>query len=144
MTYPRSRPAYRLHSLVSALDDVADRLLAEEFGTSYARFLALVTIERLGEPTQAQLAQAHGVSAPATSRMVQTLEEAGLVSATRVAGAGNRRTVRLTAAGARLVTDGGELLESSFERLLGATDVTAADVLGVTEPLLAVLSPKLS
>lgn len=144
MTYEPTQPAYRLHTLVSALDAAADRMLGESFGTSYGRFLTLVTIQALGAPTQVELARARDVSAPAASRMVQTLVDAGLVAATRTDGAGNRRVLRLTDAGSTLVADGGRLLETSFAQLLAATDVTADQVRAVTDPLLALLKPESS
>ncbi len=144
VTYDPTQPAYRLHTLVSALDAAADRMLGESFDISYGRFLTLVTIQALGAPTQVELAGARGVSAPAASRMVQSLVEAGLVTATRTDGAGNRRVVQLTDAGSTLVADGGRLLESSFEQLLAATTVTADQVRSVTDPLLALLKPELS
>lgn len=144
MTYEPTQAAYRLHTLVSALDAAADRMLGESFGTSYGRFLTLVTIQALGAPTQVELARARDVSAPAASRMVQTLVDAGLVAATRTDGAGNRRVLRLTDAGSTLVADGGQLLETSFAQLLAATDVTADQVHAVTDPLLALLKPESS
>ncbi|MEH3033887.1 MAG: MarR family winged helix-turn-helix transcriptional regulator [Aeromicrobium erythreum] len=142
MTYDPTLPAYRLHTLVSALDAAADAMLREAHGTSYARFLTLVTVQALGTPTQAELAAAQGVSAPAASRMVQTLVEAGLVEAVRTAGAGNRRALVLTPAGEDLLAQGGALLEDAFGRLLDAADVTAAEVRRVTDPLLALLRPE--
>lgn len=132
-------PAYRLHTLVSRLDESADRLLAEAFGTTYTRFLSLVTVDALGSPTQAELAASSGVSAPAASRMVQALVEDGLLVADRTPGSGNRRALRLTPAGERLLDEGGALLERSFGSLLEVAGLTAADVLGVTDPLLTVL-----
>lgn len=142
MPYDSSRPAYRLHSLVSALDDAADRMLLDAHGTGYTRFLTLVTVQSLEEPTQADLAAARGTSAPATSRLVQALVDDGLLVAARSPGDGNRRTLALTPAGERFVTDGGELLESAFARLLDAAGVSEPTVLAVTDPLLAVLAPE--
>lgn len=142
MPYDATRPAYRLHSLVSALDDAADRMLLQAHGTGYTRFLALVTVQALDRPTQADLAAARGTSAPATSRMVQALVDDGLLLAERSPGDGNRRTLVLTPTGERFVSDGGELLESAFARLLDAAGIAEPDVLAVTDPLLAVLEPE--
>lgn len=142
MVYDSSRPAYRLHSLVSALDDVADRMLREAHGTGYSRFLTLVTVESLDGPTQAELAAAQGVSAAATSRMVRTLVGAGLLIAQSPPGDGNRRRLVLTREGERFVSDGGELLETAFAQLLDAAGLSEPDVLAVTDPLLAVLDPE--
>jgi DNA-binding MarR family transcriptional regulator len=132
-------PAYRLHTLVSRLDEAADRLLGDAFGTTYTRFLGLVTVAALGTPTQTELATSLGVSAPAASRMVQTLVEAGLLVADRTPGTGNRRALRLTEEGRRLVTEGGALLERSFDTLLAVAGLTTGEVLAVTDPLLTVL-----
>lgn len=142
MVYDSSRPAYRLHSLVSALDDVADRMLREAHGTGYSRFLTLVTVEALDGPTQAELASAQGVSAAATSRMVRTLVDAGLLIAQSPPGDGNRRRLVLTPDGERFVGDGGDLLESAFAQLLDAAGLSESDVLAITDPLLAVLDPE--
>ncbi len=141
--YDASRPAYRLHSLVAALDAAADQMLVQAHGTGYARFLTLVTVQALERPTQADLAAARGTSAPATSRMVQALVDDGLLLAERSPGEGNRRTLALTSAGERFVTAGGELLEDAFARLLEAAQVSEPDVLAVTDPLLAVLDPEM-
>lgn len=143
MPYDASRPAYRLHSLVSALDDVADRMLLQAHGTGFTRFLTLVSVQALERPTQADLASARGTSAPATSRMVQALVDDGLLLAERSPGEGNRRTLALTSAGERFVSDGGELLETAFARLLDAAGVTESAVLAVTDPLLAALVPEM-
>ncbi len=132
-------PAYRLHTLVSRLDESADRLLSEFHGTTYTRFLTLVTVDALGAPTQAELATSMGVSAPAASRMVQALAEAGLLSPDRTPGSGNRRALRLTDDGRTLVTQGGALLERAFDTLLDAAGLDASEVLAVTDPLLSVL-----
>lgn len=140
MSYDPTLPAYRLHTLVSRLDAAADGLLGEAFDITYTRFLGLVTVDALDDPTQAELAAALGVSEPAASRMVRTLSAAGLVTATRTFGAGNRRVVGLTDEGRRIVTDGGALLERSFDVLLAAAGVEASAVLSVTDPLLAVLT----
>lgn len=142
MTYDPAQPAYRLHTLVAALDAAADEMLQDAHGTSYARFLTLVTVQALGSPTQADLAAAQQVSAPAASRMVRTLVEAGLLAAARTPGTGNRTTLTLTDAGERLVADGGALLEDAFDQLLAAAGVSAGQVRAVTDPLLHLLRPE--
>jgi DNA-binding MarR family transcriptional regulator len=142
VTYDPRQPAYRLHTLVAALDAAADEMLRAAHGTSYARFLTLVTVQALGTPTQAELAAAQEVSAPAASRMVRTLSEAGLLTAARTPGTGNRSALTLTPAGERLVADGGALLEDAFGRLLEAGGVTVDQVRAVTDPLLQVLRPE--
>jgi DNA-binding MarR family transcriptional regulator len=117
--------SYDLHKLTARLDRAADRILREQEGVSYSRFLALFAI-REGAANQRALSEWLGQSEPSTSRMVGVLAHAGLLEATRVSGAGNRRHLRLTKAGAELVDRCGRLLEAQFEELVQRSRVTHA------------------
>jgi len=134
------QPAYALHALVAKLDRAADQILRDQLGISYSRHLTLLTLQRLGSATQRELSAELGVSEPSISRSVPLLTAEGLLTATTVAGGGNRRRVELTAKGTALVDEAADLLESSFALLLDAAGVRATDVLGVTTPLLAALT----
>jgi len=134
-------PAYALHALVARLDRAADQILRENLGLGYGRHLTLLTLQRLGSATQRELATELGLSEPSISRALPTLAEEGWVTVTTSAGGGNRRQVRLTAKGERLVDEAAELLEGSFSTLLDAAGLKASDVLGLTDPLLAILRP---
>jgi DNA-binding MarR family transcriptional regulator len=109
--------SYDLHKLTARLDRAADRVLRADEGVSYSRFLTLFAV-REGAASQRALSEWLGQSEPSTSRMVGVLAEAGLLEATRVPGAGNRRQLRLTKAGAELVDRCGRLLEARFEELV--------------------------
>lgn len=73
-------------------------------GVSPTQEAALATINRLGEPTLGELAQAEGVQPPTLTRVVATMEEAGLVR--RYGDAGDRRVTRVA-----LTRDGRATLE---------------------------------
>lgn len=132
------QPAYALHALVSLLDRSADSILPS-LGLTYSRYLALVTIERLGETTQRSIAEAMGLTEPAVSRTIRTLQGDGLVATDVATGTGNRRAVRLTETGQRLVDSAADQLETAFGSLLEAAGMRAADVLAVTGPLIKLL-----
>jgi len=108
------RLSYELHKLTARLDRVADGLLREAAGLSYARFLALFAVRECGG-TQRDMARWLGLSEPSTSRMVRVLADDGLLEVKTLAGQGNRRQVQLTAKGDELIDRCGELLEARFE-----------------------------
>jgi DNA-binding MarR family transcriptional regulator len=109
--------SYDLHKLMTRLDRAADELLDREQGISYARFLALFAVGETNG-SQRDLAQWLGQTEPSTSRMVSVLADEGLLEVTRLQGAGNRRRLRLTNSGERLVGRCGRLLEGRFEDLV--------------------------
>ena len=47
------QPAYALHALVAVLDRAADQILKERLGTTFSRYLTLLTLQRLGSATSA-------------------------------------------------------------------------------------------
>lgn len=133
------QPAYALHALVAMLDRHADEILPR-LGLTYSRYLTLLTIERLGEATQRAVAEAVGVTEPAASRTIRALQAAGLVATDANLGAGNRRAVRLTGEGQRLVDRAADQLENAFRSALDAAGLTPDDVLAVTDPLIKTLA----
>ena len=132
-------PAYALHAVVALLDRSADQILPS-LGLTYSRYLTLLTIERLGETTQRAIADAVGVTEPAVSRTIRSLQGDGLVAAKVIPGTGNRRAVALTQAGQRLVDRAADQLESAFGVLLRAAGLTASEVLAVTDPIIKLLA----
>jgi DNA-binding MarR family transcriptional regulator len=108
------RLSYELHKLTALLDRVADGLLRDAAGVSYARFLALFAV-RESSGTQRDMARWLGLSEPSTSRMVRVLADEGLLEVNIPVGEGNRRQVLLTPEGEELVDRCGELLEQRFE-----------------------------
>ena len=134
------QPAYALHALVAVLDRAADQILKERLGTTYSRFLTLLTSQRLGSATQRELAAELGVSEPSVSRSVPILTKDGFLTATSVPGEGNRRRVELTAVGEKLVDEAADILEDSFAGLMTAAGLEPDRILDVTNPLLGVLA----
>lgn len=130
--------SYELHKLTARLDSAADGLLRREAGVSYARFLALFAVRETGG-SQRDLARWLGLTEPSASRMVGVLAAAGLMTATRTAGEGNRRQLRLTDEGARLVQRCSEMLEARFADLVGRSGVSYATYQRYTRRLLAQL-----
>ena len=134
------QPAYALHALVAVLDRAADQILKESLGITFSRFLTLLTLQRLGSATQRELASELGVSEPSISRSVPLLTDEGFLTVTSVAGGGNRRRVELTAVGEKLVNEAADILEDSFAQLMKAAGVKPGEILGITNPMLAVLT----
>jgi DNA-binding MarR family transcriptional regulator len=114
-------------------------LLRAEAGVSYRRFLALYLVGLEGADTQRALADLLGVTEPSVSRMVRVLQQAGLLEATRDPLGGNRRRLRLTPAGAQLVTGWGAELEQRLAGLLQRARVPYGTYLAQTTRLLAEL-----
>jgi DNA-binding MarR family transcriptional regulator len=117
--------SYELHKLTARLDRAADGLLRSHTGLSYSRFLALFAVGE-GASSQRELAGWLGQSEPSASRMVGVLAEQGLLSATMVAGEGNRRRLQLTESGSDLVDRCGRVLEDRFEELVKRSGVPYA------------------
>lgn len=130
--------SYDLHKLTARLDSVADGLLRREAGMSYSRFLALFAVRETGG-SQRDVARWLGLTEPSTSRMVGVLVADGLLTATRTAGAGNRRQLELTDEGARLVERCSHMLEDRFAELVGRSGVPHATYQRYTRRLLAQL-----
>ncbi len=130
--------SYELHKLTARLDRLADHLLRDHEGISYSRFLALFAI-REGAGSQRALADWLGQSEPSTSRMVGVLAAEGLLTVTRVAGAGNRRHLELTERGAALVKRASSLLEGRFVELVNRSGVSFASYQRNTRRLLSEL-----
>jgi DNA-binding MarR family transcriptional regulator len=130
--------SYELHKLTALLDHAADRLLRREAGCSYSRFLTLFAVRQTGG-SQRELARWLSQSEPSVSRMVSVLAEAGLLTATRVAGEGNQRTLQLTQDGAQLVRHCTGLLDDRFADLVQRSGVPFAAYQRYTRGLLAQL-----
>ncbi len=139
MTDRTRQPAYALHVVVSLLDASADGILPT-LGLTYARYLTLLTIERLGETTQRAIAEAMGLTEPAVSRTIRGLKVDGHVATDAEVGAGNRRAVRLTAPGQQLVDTAADQLEAAFGTLLEAAGLRPDDVLALTDPIIRTLT----
>ena len=126
-----------LHRLTARLDRGADAFLRAEAGVSYRRFLALYLVGSEGADTQRALAELLGVTEPSVSRMVRVLQEDGWLAAAPDPLGGNRRQLRLTTTGERLVTDWGGELERRFAGLLASAGVPYGTYLEHTKLLLA-------
>ncbi|HEX6358584.1 MarR family winged helix-turn-helix transcriptional regulator [Actinophytocola sp.] len=134
--------SFDLHVLTARLDRSADRILRGEFGVSYRRYRALLSVGRVsvdeqGTSTQRAMAEDLGISEPSASRMTNTLVETGLLD---IHQDGHRRRLRLTPAGKDLVARCQDLLEERFERVVERSGVSYADYARDTHRLLAALS----
>ncbi|HEX3946996.1 MAG TPA: MarR family transcriptional regulator [Acidimicrobiales bacterium] len=91
-------------------------------GLSPAQASALGTINRLGNPTLGELAVAEQVQPPTVTRLVASMEAAGLV--TRLADADDRRVARIrpTAEGRRTLQRMRRLKNAFLTRRLAALD----------------------
>jgi DNA-binding MarR family transcriptional regulator len=127
--------SYQLHKLTARLDHAADGLLRREVGVSYSRFLALFAVQETGG-SQRDMARWLGLTEPSTSRMVGVLAADGLLTATRTAGAGNRRQLRLTGEGVRVVQRCSQMLEDRFVELVRRSGVPYATYQNYTRRLL--------
>lgn len=130
---------FDLHRLTHRLDQAADRILGDELGLSYRRFLTLLLVGELTEPTQRALANALGITEPSASRMAAVLADAGYLEAGTASQGGNRRRLRLTATGKELVARSRELLEHRFADLVARSGVPYATYSQHTRALLAAL-----
>ncbi len=130
--------SYELHKLTARLNNAADGLLHREARASYSRFLALFAVRETAG-SQRDMARWLGLTEPSTSRMVAVLAADGLLTATRTAGAGNRRQLQLTDEGARLVERCSQMLEDRFGELVDRSGVPYATYQRYTRRLLAQL-----
>lgn len=130
--------AHDLHRLVVLMDRRADTLLAAAVdGLTYRRYLTMLHIDHLDGPTQRDLAGRLGTTEPSVSRMVAGLQRDELVSVTRVGG--NRRELRLTPEGERLLAAGRLVLEDSFDALVRAQQIDADTFAAGVRALVAAL-----
>jgi DNA-binding MarR family transcriptional regulator len=131
--------SFDLHALTAKLDRSADRILRAERGVSYRRFIALFMVRELEATTQRALAEKLNVSEPSISRMTTVLADAGLLEVAPDPGGGNRRKLRLTRRGDRLVDDCRELLVDRFRILVDRSGIDGTRYARHTKRLLAVL-----
>jgi DNA-binding MarR family transcriptional regulator len=105
-------------------------------GLTGARLSALSVVVFGGPITLGDLAAAEQVKAPTMTRMVQALEDDGLLR--RETDPGDRRVVRVraTAKGVRLLEEGRERRVSDLEASLRELDAEELDVLGRSVELL--------
>lgn len=125
-----------LHAVTARLDRASDSILRAEAGISYSRFMALFMVRSLGAVTQRALAEKLGVTEPSVSRMTRILEEEGLLKVLSDPAGGNRRQLRLTPAGRRLVDRWGGYLEERFAQLVDDAGVPYKTYARHTERLL--------
>jgi DNA-binding MarR family transcriptional regulator len=125
-----------LHLLTARIDRAAEAILRTDANVSYSRFLALLMVGSYGADTQRALSQRLGVTEPSVSRTVRVLENAGLLDVVADPAGGNRRLLRLTPAGERLVTRWGAVLERRLAAMVEATGVPYSRYLEQTKQVL--------
>lgn len=120
------------------MDRAADRVLQEEHGLSYARFLVLLALSQ-GACSQRAIGSWLGVSEPSVSRMTRVLATSGLLAVTPDPRGGNRRVVRLTQQGEAVFRQGAALLERRFADLLDHCNIPREEYAAHTRTLIAAL-----
>ena len=107
---PERRFTFAVHRLAAELARQADWILRARLDLTHRDFLYLVHIAG-GATSLSELARRMGLTRAAVSKRIPELESRGLVRSDSL---GRDRAVRLTAAGARLATRAGDLLEREF------------------------------
>ncbi|MEV0233420.1 MarR family transcriptional regulator [Nonomuraea sp. NPDC050786] len=128
--------SFYLHVLTARLDRAADRILRAEHNVSYSRFLALALVGELEGATQRVLAEYLGVTEPSVSRMTGVLAGEGLLDVQPDPAGGNRRRLRLTERGARLVAAGQRTLEDRLAMVVAESGVPYDQYVRYTAQLL--------
>ncbi len=130
-----SRFTFAVQRLAAELNRQADLILRARLDLSYGDFLYLVHIAGV-VTSMSELARRMGLTRAAVSKRIPELESRGLV---RTEGVGRDRALRLTAAGGRLATRAGDLLEWEFQDAFPeagtSLDRTAARLERMTEQL---------
>jgi DNA-binding MarR family transcriptional regulator len=119
MPRPRSRnaPVDELVGSAAATVRWAERLLsAHEPALTLAQYLALHSIRR-GPVTAAELARRAGISGPAASQLLSTVESAGWVTRTPFAHDRRSHELALTGTGARVLASANDVLHRSLAEL---------------------------
>jgi DNA-binding MarR family transcriptional regulator len=122
---------------------LARRMRAERADTSLTltQLAALATVERLGPVTPRDLADAERVSPPSMTRVVTSLQDAGLVERSPHPTDGRQALLRVTPAGAALLREDRRRREAWLAReLAGLSDDDRArlrDAVAVLERLAA-------
>jgi DNA-binding MarR family transcriptional regulator len=130
--------AHELHLLVALMDRRADALLQRSgCELSYARFLVLLHVSDGDGMTQRDLSARLGTSEAAVSRMVAGLARDGHLDVAR--GPGNRRSLSLTAHGARALAAAGDALGDGFDRLVRSSGTDPGDLAATVRSLVAAL-----
>lgn len=106
---------FKLHSLMFAMDKIADVLLRKELNITYSKFLVLMSVGYCPNKSQKCIADHLDHTEAAVSRQVSNLEKDGLVKIKLNNDNKREKLVDIT-------KKGEGLLEKSFEILSKATD----------------------
>lgn len=106
---------FKLHSLMFAMDKIADVLLRKELNITYSKFLVLMSVGYCPNKSQKCIADHLDHTEAAVSRQISILEKEGLVKIKLNNDNKREKLVDIT-------KKGEELLEKSFEILSQATD----------------------
>jgi DNA-binding MarR family transcriptional regulator len=141
MADPRPAAALFLEAIPNVMCQLRNHLSASNSGLTVAQFRCLKMVQRSAEVSLGELADANGVSAPAMSKLVDGLVEAGLLE--RRGSTDDRRRIELTVtpAGKRKLDTVGDRLKS---RLAAQLSSLAADELEALERALVRLNQVLA
>ncbi|MHB1261176.1 MAG: MarR family winged helix-turn-helix transcriptional regulator [Thermoplasmatota archaeon] len=141
MADPRPAAALFLEAIPQVMCQLRNHLSESNSGLTVAQFRCLKMVQRNTDVSLGDLADANGVSAPAMSKLVDGLVEAGLLE--RRASTDDRRRIELTvtAAGKRKLDTVGDRLKG---RLAAQLSTLAADELAALERALVRLNKVLA
>lgn len=112
------RLTFTLHELIAELDAFADAALQAGYGVTFNQFQFLAVLYDAEPADMTTLARCLGVTKAAVSKRVPGLVEEGWITAVSPPGAGRSILLSLSAKGAALVRDAGEVLEREFAAML--------------------------
>ena len=130
MADPRPAAALLLEAIPNVMCQLRNHLADSNSGLTVAQFRCLKMVQRSTDVSLGELADANGVSAPAMSKLVEALVEAGLLE--RRASTDDRRRVELTVtpAGKRKLDTVGDRLKARLSAqlaTLGADELAALE-----------------
>lgn len=132
---PDARPAAAafLEAIPRLMCDLRNELSASASGLTIAQFRCLKMVQRNAAVSLGDLADANGVSAPAMSKLVDGLAEAGLLG--RRPATDDRRRIELTvtSAGKRKLDTVGDRLKATLAARL--SDLSAAELAALERAL---------
>jgi DNA-binding MarR family transcriptional regulator len=131
-----------LHALVHKMDQAADALLREYLHISYRRAYVLFTIQRLGAPSQIELANALGYSRASVTTMLSNLSDLGYVKISSHPTHGKKQIVTLALEGSRIVAATVKLLDREFSKVFADACVNEEEYRDLTKRLYAAISTK--
>jgi DNA-binding MarR family transcriptional regulator len=112
-----------VHEMNIVMNRIAEYILQDKAGVSYARFAFLFTVKQHSAVTQHRIAQAMKVSDPAVSKLCAEAAREGLVHITINPQHKRQRLIRLTANGKSILQHSLTLLDTCFGEACMQADI---------------------